>query len=249
MAVDHAVLVVEPVHAAVPARPGDRPGERAAREPRSIVVREQRHLGTGVRKFALLRGRGRAVHQRPRRRARRVFRRAQRSTRRSTAERAARGWRLELRGGARLGALVVPHDDLRARRTARVRAGVRRHAGGDATRGGARTSISSSVVCSDGCRPARSSSRRGRSSRFRRSGTTTCCARSTICARPACRPDARVEEAVAIVRERRQDDGRWLLDVRHRDTLHEEWLAPSASRIAGSRCGRLRVLAWYGRRD
>ena len=35
-------------------------------------------------------------------------------------------------------------------------------------------------------------------------------------------PDARVEEAVAIVLERRQGDGRWLLDVRHRDTLHEE---------------------------
>ena len=35
-------------------------------------------------------------------------------------------------------------------------------------------------------------------------------------------PDARVEDAIAIVRERRQDDGRWLLDVRHRDTLHEE---------------------------
>ena len=35
-------------------------------------------------------------------------------------------------------------------------------------------------------------------------------------------PDARVEEAVGIVLERRQDSGRWLLDVRHRDTLHPE---------------------------
>jgi hypothetical protein len=35
-------------------------------------------------------------------------------------------------------------------------------------------------------------------------------------------PDARAEEALAIVRERRQADGRWLLDVRHRDTLHED---------------------------
>ena len=95
------------------------------------LVRGQRHLGTRVRRLALLRGRGRAVHQRPRRRARRVLRRAQRSARRSPAERTARRRRLELRGGARLGALVVPHDDLRARRTARVRAGVRRHVGGD----------------------------------------------------------------------------------------------------------------------
>jgi hypothetical protein len=34
--------------------------------------------------------------------------------------------------------------------------------------------------------------------------------------------DVRVEEAVAIVLERPQDDGRWLLDLRHQDTLHEE---------------------------
>jgi len=36
------------------------------------------------------------------------------------------------------------------------------------------------------------------------------------------RPDSRVDEAITIVRERRQSDGRWLLDVRHKDTLHEE---------------------------
>ena len=35
-------------------------------------------------------------------------------------------------------------------------------------------------------------------------------------------PNARVDEAVAIVRERRQGDGRWLLDVRHRHTLYED---------------------------
>jgi hypothetical protein len=34
--------------------------------------------------------------------------------------------------------------------------------------------------------------------------------------------DERVDEAINIVRERRLADGRWLLDVRHRDTLHEE---------------------------
>ena len=36
------------------------------------------------------------------------------------------------------------------------------------------------------------------------------------------RQDSRVDEAIAIVRERRQDDGRWLLDVRHKHTLYEE---------------------------
>jgi hypothetical protein len=34
--------------------------------------------------------------------------------------------------------------------------------------------------------------------------------------------DDRADEAVSAVTERRQDDGRWLLDVRHRDTLHVE---------------------------
>jgi len=36
------------------------------------------------------------------------------------------------------------------------------------------------------------------------------------------RQDARVEEPVAILIDRRRSDGRWLLDVRHRDTLHAE---------------------------
>jgi hypothetical protein len=35
-------------------------------------------------------------------------------------------------------------------------------------------------------------------------------------------PDPRVDEAVAAVIARRQDDGRWLLDVRHKNTLHVE---------------------------
>ena len=39
-------------------------------------------------------------------------------------------------------------------------------------------------------------------------------------------PDPRVEEAVAIVRDRRSGDGRWLLDVRHRNTLYEELAGP-----------------------
>jgi hypothetical protein len=35
-------------------------------------------------------------------------------------------------------------------------------------------------------------------------------------------PDARIAEALSIVRGRKQSSGRWLLDVRHRDTLHVE---------------------------
>jgi hypothetical protein len=35
-------------------------------------------------------------------------------------------------------------------------------------------------------------------------------------------PDPRVEEAVASVRERRHHDGRWRLDIQHKNTLHAE---------------------------
>jgi hypothetical protein len=55
--------------------------------------------------------------------------------------------------------------------------------------------------------------------------------------------DARVEEAISIVRGRGQDDGRWLLDVRHPDTLYEamsgnvgepnRWITMRARRILG----------------
>ncbi|HKW02419.1 MAG TPA: hypothetical protein VJN96_21525 [Vicinamibacterales bacterium] len=57
-------------------------------------------------------------------------------------------------------------------------------------------------------------------------------------------PDARVAEAVAAVRARRQADGRWLLDVRHKDTPYEEiagevgapnrWITLRALRVLAS---------------
>jgi len=59
------------------------------------------------------------------------------------------------------------------------------------------------------------------------------------------RPDARVGEAVAIVRERRQRDGRWLLDVRHRDTLHPELAGPVGAANRWITLRALRALDWY----
>jgi hypothetical protein len=58
-------------------------------------------------------------------------------------------------------------------------------------------------------------------------------------------PDARVEEALAIVLERRQDDGRWLLDVRHRDTLHEEMAGAVGEPNRWVTLRARRVLDWY----
>jgi hypothetical protein len=60
-------------------------------------------------------------------------------------------------------------------------------------------------------------------------------------------PDARVEEAVAKVRERRQGDGRWLLDVQHRDTLHEELAGTVGAPNRWITLRALRVLDWYDR--
>ena len=60
-------------------------------------------------------------------------------------------------------------------------------------------------------------------------------------------PDARVEEAVAIVLERRQGDGRWLLDVRHHNTLDEELAGTVGAPNRWITLRALRVLAWSGR--
>ena len=60
-------------------------------------------------------------------------------------------------------------------------------------------------------------------------------------------PDSRVEEAIAIVLERRQDDGRWLLDLRHQDTLHEELAGAVGEPNCWITLRALRVLDWYAR--
>jgi hypothetical protein len=60
--------------------------------------------------------------------------------------------------------------------------------------------------------------------------------------------DARTEEATGIVRERSQG-GRWLLDVRHRNTLHEELAGSVGAPNRWITLRALRVLDWYARRD
>jgi len=58
------------------------------------------------------------------------------------------------------------------------------------------------------------------------------------------RPDARISEAVGIVVDRRQESGRWLLDVRHRDTLHTELTGDVGAPNRWITLRALRVLAW-----
>jgi hypothetical protein len=63
------------------------------------------------------------------------------------------------------------------------------------------------------------------------------------------KPDARVDEAVSAVVERRQGDGRWLLDVRHRDTPYEELAGAVGAPNRWVTFRALRVLDWYASRD
>src|SRR5262249_11321871 len=60
-------------------------------------------------------------------------------------------------------------------------------------------------------------------------------------------PDTRVDEAIGIVLRRRQDDGRWLLDARHRDTLHEDLAGTVGAPNRWVTRRALQVLAWRGR--
>lgn len=60
------------------------------------------------------------------------------------------------------------------------------------------------------------------------------------------RSDARLEEALDLVVKRRQPDGRWLLDVRHRKTLYEEIAGPVAAPNRWITLRALRVLRWFG---
>lgn len=57
-------------------------------------------------------------------------------------------------------------------------------------------------------------------------------------------PDPRVEEAVRCVRDRRQQGGRWLLDVRHPDTLYEDLAGPVGLPNRWISLRALRVLDW-----
>jgi hypothetical protein len=60
-------------------------------------------------------------------------------------------------------------------------------------------------------------------------------------------PDARVQEAIALVLDRRQADGRWRLDVRHQDTLHAELAGDVAEPNRWITLRARRVVDWHAR--
>jgi hypothetical protein len=58
--------------------------------------------------------------------------------------------------------------------------------------------------------------------------------------------DERMEEAIEIVAERRRADGRWPLELRHRDTLFEDMAGAVGGPSRWVSLRALRVLAWAG---
>jgi hypothetical protein len=62
-------------------------------------------------------------------------------------------------------------------------------------------------------------------------------------------PDARTEEALTALRSRRQPDGRWLLDVIHKDTPHTQIAGEAGAPNRWITLRALRVLAWTDRRS
>ena len=58
-------------------------------------------------------------------------------------------------------------------------------------------------------------------------------------------PDARVDEAVGLVAERRQPDGRWLLDEAHRDAVSGDLEGGAGQPSRWNTLRALRVLRWH----
>ena len=159
--------------------------------------------------------------------------------------RAARRRRLELRGRERVGALLVRHDDQRARRAARVRARDRRLRRGARGAPRAGRSTCSSAACSVARAPARSSIRRISTSPSRTTGTTTCCARSTTSGGAGADPDPRMAEAVEVVRSKRSPTagGCSTASIRVASTSTSRTASGQPSRWNTLRA--LRVLDWW----
>jgi hypothetical protein len=61
-------------------------------------------------------------------------------------------------------------------------------------------------------------------------------------------PDAAMAEGIALVRQRKQDDGRWVLDLRHRNSLYDEIAGPVGAPNRWITLRARRVLDWFTRR-
>ena len=59
------------------------------------------------------------------------------------------------------------------------------------------------------------------------------------------RPDARLDEAVALVRSKQQPDGTWLLEHTHPGDIHFAMEGPDGTPSRWNTLRAMRVLRWY----
>ena len=95
----------------------------------------------------------------------------------------------------------------------------------------------------------RSSIRPGPSSRFRRSGTTTCCARSTTCARPACRRMSASRRPSRPCSRGARPMGAGCSTCDTKTRCMRRWPAPVGAPNRWITLRARRVLDWHGHRD
>ncbi len=215
-------------------RPATRRGARSSWSARTSA---------GSTTTAVLRGRGRAVHQRPGRRGRRVLRPGRARRRGPAARRADGRRRVELRAGERLDARLVPLDDQRARGTAEHERAT------GATAGHGRPQAGAGVSARAAPPPPACDRRDQRAAlpllpnrlplrRPARAGV------SAGCRRRARRADDRGRDIVG----KRAPDGRWPLENPHTRINSSTWARSRASRAAGTRSVRCACCAGPSRR-
>ena len=180
------------------------------------------------------------------------FGQTERSAARSAPRRAARRRRLELRGRARLRALVVQHHDLRPGRTAGVREGERRHGRGDG-RAGPGTGVPPGASHVPAAVNRRGDQRPKGQSRLDavRVPDHVALRRAAgpgLLARAGVEPDERVAEAISLVAKRRHQDGRWPLDDPHHDPVDFDMEGGAGQPSRWNTLRALRVLDWYSAR-
>ena len=221
-------------HAA--ARFRDRPPTMTVFAVRSSLSRRTPHWEYAGR--AVLRGRGRALHQRHGACSRRVLRRGRRRRGRPgclvsnsrTAGGTARSRTARF--------VLLSHTTIRGtRRTALARA-CDRPLPGSVEGETAWRGVSPETEALPASEHRRS--RRPRlvgSFRFPLAGTTTSCAAWSTSGTSEAPPDPRLDEAVDLLRSKRQSDGTWLLENTHPGKVWFALEAATAGRVNGTRCG------------
>ena len=219
---------------------------RSRRRCRDDQARGRVSLDGRARRVAVLRRRGRAVHQRPRAHPRRLLRPAEptRSPQRLLADQLADGgWNCDAPASVRSSfhSTICVLEGLLAYE----------RAVGGASRSPTARRRGEAYLLERGMfrrrRPARSRPGVPRRSRSRRATTTTCCAALDHLRDAGAAPDARIADAIALVERRGSPTGAGCsIAATPTGAVGVGPTRPSASRAAGTRCARCASCAGTG---